>query len=150
MPLDQPYNVTPGLQGLPCLLGRKEGDLRINEGDHLPATIMFPIHAEARTVRAALPGKRVVEMEAPAEIIGDYAAADLEAGLRDGDVGSADAEASGTILLGRGRFTGTYEEVGKAEIVDQRGAEHAGYSQHALVSPGLLARPVRWIRKPWE
>src|SRR5216684_7115296 len=135
--------------GLPRLLGREERDERIIHWLHTPATIMFPIHAEARAMRAALPGERIVEMEAAAEIVGDPVASDLEPGLFDGDVRSADAEASGTILLSRGRFAGTDEEVGKAEIIDQRGAEHASYAQHALVDPGLLPRPVRWVRKLW-
>jgi hypothetical protein len=111
--------------GLPRLLGRKERDERINEWRDKPATIMFPIHAEACAMRAALPGERIVEMEAPAEIVGDHAAPDLEAGLWDGDVGSADAEASGAILLGRGRFAGTDEEVGKAENLSQGDIEKA-------------------------
>ncbi len=100
-------------------------------------------------MRVVLPGERIVEMGPAAEIVGDPVASDLEAGPCDGDVRGADAKASGTFLLRRRRFAGADEKVGKPQIIDQRGAEHAGYTHHALVDPGLLPRPVRWVRKLW-
>src|SRR6267378_4561106 len=66
--------------GLPRLLGREERDERIIQRLQTPATIMFPIHAEARAMCAALPCERIVEIEAAAEVVGDPAASDLEAG----------------------------------------------------------------------
>ncbi len=38
------------------------------------------------------------------------------------------------------------EEIRKPEIIDQRGTKHAGEAQQALVDPGHLANPLRWIR----
>src|ERR1700694_3375274 len=78
--------------GLPRLLRREERYERIIHRRHKPATIIFPIHAEASAMSAALPGEHIVEMEPAPEIGGGPTASDLKTGLWNGDLGSANAE----------------------------------------------------------
>src|SRR5262245_16164009 len=97
-------------------------------------------------MRSFLPGHRIREMEAPAQILGHRRLPDSQGDLRNVYSRSANSQATGAVLCCWRNGVCTEEKVRKAEIIDQRRAENAGEAQYALVHPRQLASPTRRIR----
>src|SRR5262245_5560314 len=84
-------------------------------------------------------------MKAPPQVKRKSRISEEQAGLGDIDDGRADSKTSVTVLVGWRQFAGADEEIRKAEIIDQVWPEDTGQTQHALVGPCPLARPLRRI-----
>src|ERR1043166_5909950 len=102
--------------------------------------MMFPVSAEAGAMCAPLPRSGVGKMEVPCDGVPKAGPPDDQAGLRDVDVRGAEAKTSRTIALRRGEAIGAEVEIRKAEVIDERRAEHARDAQQVLVSPRWHAR----------
>jgi hypothetical protein len=85
-------------------------------------------------------------METASERALHVSSSDKQARLWKGYRRESDSNASSTVPFRRRKLTRADEKVRKAQIVNQRRAEHAGKTEYALVGPAKLASPVRRIR----
>src|SRR5262245_39553187 len=79
---------------------QRYGD-RLVAGVHRATAIQFPVAAKTHAVRAALPGDNIIEMKAATQQPGGPGIPDKQVWI-DGNGGSSDAEAIGTVRLARG------------------------------------------------
>ena len=67
--------------------------------NEIPAAVILPVGAKAYSMFAPLPGDRIIELEAAAEIVGRRRISDEQAGLRNIDRGRAKPQTARAVLF---------------------------------------------------